>query len=109
MAIDLPKAIADYFEADRAKDAGGVSRCFTETAVVRDEGNIHRSRDEIGHWKAESSRKYKYAAEPFSLSKEGDRIVVACHLAGDFPGSPLDLRYFFMLEGGKIAELEIVP
>ena len=31
------------------------------------------------------------------------------HLEGDFPGSPLDLRYFFTLDGDKIAALEIIP
>lgn len=37
------------------------------------------------------------------------RIVVTAHLVGDFPGSPTDLRYFFVLEDDKIADLEITP
>jgi hypothetical protein len=32
---------------------------------------------------------------------------VTSHLVGDFPGSPVDLRYFFVLDGDKIASLEI--
>jgi len=35
--------------------------------------------------------------------------VVTSRLTGNFPGSPVDLRYFFRLEGDKIASLEIVP
>jgi hypothetical protein len=35
--------------------------------------------------------------------------IVACHLEGDFLGSPLDLRFIFRLSGENIAELEIVP
>jgi hypothetical protein len=35
-------------------------------------------------------------------------MVVTCHLAGNFPGSPIDLRYMFVLAGDKIASLDIV-
>ena len=34
-------------------------------------------------------------------------MVVTSHLVGNFPGSPVDLRFFFKLEGDKIASLEI--
>jgi len=30
-------------------------------------------------------------------------------VTGNFPGSPVDLRYSFALEQGKIASLEITP
>jgi len=30
-------------------------------------------------------------------------------VTGDFPGSPVDLRYRFTVEGDKIARLEIAP
>jgi hypothetical protein len=33
--------------------------------------------------------------------------VVTAHVAGDFPGSPIDLRYAFVLAGDRIARLEI--
>jgi hypothetical protein len=39
--------------------------------------------------------------------QERGRTVVTSHVAGDFPGSPVDLRYFFRLENDKIVELEI--
>ncbi|MED5547511.1 MAG: hypothetical protein VYD90_19950 [Pseudomonadota bacterium] len=41
MAIDLPRAIARYFAADETKDAERVAQCFTQTALVRDEGENH--------------------------------------------------------------------
>jgi len=34
--------------------------------------------------------------------KDG-KTVVTSHLVGNFPGSPVDLRFFFTLEGGKIS------
>lgn len=109
MAIDLPKAIAGYFAADSTKDAERAAHCFTETAVVTDEGETHSGRDAIQAWKASSSMKYSYTVEPFLIAADGRRTVVTSHLEGNFPGSPVDLRYFFVLKGEKIAELEIVP
>lgn len=109
MAIDLPKAIAGYFAADDTKDAERVAHCFTKTAVVMDEGKTYSGRDAIQAWKASSSTKYSYTVEPFLLATDGRRTVVTSHLEGDFPGSPVDLRYLFVLKGEKIAELEIVP
>ena len=44
-----------------------------------------------------------------TIATAGERTVVTAHVRGDFPGSPLDLRYFFVLEGDRIAELEIEP
>jgi hypothetical protein len=35
--------------------------------------------------------------------------VVTSRLIGNFPGSPVDLRFFFELEGDKIASLEVIP
>lgn len=109
MAIDLPKAIADYFAAGATKDAERVMLCFTETAVVTDEGEAHSGREAIQAWKASSSTKYSYTVEPISIAADGNRIAVIGHLEGDFPGSPVDLRYVFSLEGDKIAALEIAP
>ena len=43
-----------------------------------------------------------------SEAKDG-KIVVICRLKGDFPGSPVDLRYVFELAGDKISSLEIKP
>ncbi|WP_231472035.1 nuclear transport factor 2 family protein [Novosphingobium sp. CECT 9465] len=108
MAINLPEAIVGYFAADETKNPQSVAQCFTETAVVTDEGQTHSGRDAIAAWKASSSVKYSYSVEPISIAPDGDRLIVTSHLEGDFPGSPIDLRYIFALDGEKIAALEIV-
>lgn len=107
MTVKLPHIIAEYFDADRKRSAQAVADCFIDDAVVKDEGHIYTGRDAIRQWKADSSAKYTYSVEPFSISTEGDRMTVVSHLAGDFPGSPVDLRYLFVLDGQKIAGLEI--
>ena len=109
MAIELPKPIRDYFSADKKANAKEVSECFTQDAVVVDEGNTYTGRNSIRQWMANASTQYTYTVEPFNISEEGGRTIVTSHLAGNFPGSPVDLRYFFVLQGDRIANLEIVP
>ena len=107
-SLDLPKPIAAYFTADKG---GGeaVSQCFTENAVVKDEGHTHKGRAAIKEWKTDASAKYEYTCEPIACEAKEGKTVVTSHLVGNFPGSPVDLRFFFKLEGDKIASLEIIP
>jgi len=104
----LPKPIAAYFAADRG-DGEAVSQCFTDDAVVKDEGHTHKGRPAIREWKADASAKYEYTCEPIACEEKEGKTVVTSHLVGNFPGSPVDLRFFFILEGDKIASLEIIP
>ncbi len=106
--LRLPDPIAAYFEADE-HDAEAIARCFTEQAVVKDEGRTHSGVAAIRAWKIESSAKYTYTSEPVGLEERGGDHVVTSRVTGNFPGSPVDLRFAFRLEGGKIAFLEIAP
>lgn len=109
MAIELPPAIAAYFTADRKGDAQALAQCFAPDATVIDEGNTYEGREAIRDWIAHASTEYSYTVEPFALTEEVGRIVVTSHLVGNFPGSPVDLRYRFIIDGHEIAQLEIVP
>jgi hypothetical protein len=108
MTLNLPKPIVAYFAADKA-DGEAISRCFTEDVVVKDEGHTHQGRAAIKRWKTEASAKYQYTCEPLACETKGGKFVVTSHLIGNFPGSPVDLRFFFELEGDQIASLEIMP
>jgi uncharacterized protein (TIGR02246 family) len=107
--IDLPDVIARYFAADKHGNAETISGCFAQDAVVIDEGNTYTGRDAIRQWMTNASTQYTYTVEPFSLAEEDGRTVVTSHLVGNFPGSPVDLRYLFVIDGDSIAELEIIP
>jgi hypothetical protein len=108
MSIDLPRPIASSFAADR-RDGHAVAQCFIENAVVKDEGHTYNGRLAIQRWKTDASAKYSYQSEPISIEEKDGKTVLTSHLVGDFPGSPVDLRYFFILEGDKIASLTIIP
>jgi len=108
MTLDLPRPIAAYCTGDKS-DEEGVSQCCAENAVVKDEGHTYSSRLAIKKWKTDSSAKYQYTSEPFAYEEKDGKVVVTSRLTGNFPGSPVNLRFFFGLEGDKIASLEIIP
>jgi hypothetical protein len=107
MTLNLPKSVAAYFNADKL-DGETVSRCFTDDAVVKDEGHTYNGRAAIETWKEEASAKYEYTSEPLACEQKDGKFVVTCRLTGNFPGSPVNLRFFFCIDGDKIASLEIV-
>lgn len=108
MSLDLPEPIAAYFNADQ-RDGDSVARCFTKQAVIEDEGRTHCGLDAIRSWKKAASAKYAYTSVPLAVEFKDGRHIVTSRLTGNFPGSPIDLRYLFRLERGKIAHLEITP
>ena len=106
-SFNLPNPIAAYFAADKG-DSETLSRCFTENAVVKDEGHTYKGRAAINKWKTDASTKYEYTSEPFAFEQKDGKTIVTSRLTGNFPGSPVNLRYFFEMEGDKIASLEII-
>ena len=109
MTLELPNPIAAYFAADQAGDPQAVSRCFAADAIVRDEGAAHVGRDAIRDWKARASARFSYRVTPLAMGRDAGRIVVSGQVEGDFPGSPVVLRYGFDLADGEIARLDITP
>ena len=107
MSINLAKPIDAYFAADRG-DGEAVAQCFTENAVVKDEGHTYNGLAAITQWKTDSSTKYTYTSVPFACEDKDGKTIVTSRVSGNFPGSPVDLRYIFGLEGDKIAALEIL-
>ena len=108
--LNLPEPIAAYFDADKRGDADAVASCFTKEAVVKDEG--HKARRSGGDPEVEDRGVGKVLVRqpaPRRASRRTGRYVVTSRLTGNFPGSPIDLRYAFRLERGQIVSLEITP
>jgi hypothetical protein len=104
--LDLPEPIAAYFAAAKT-NTGAFAHCFTAQAVVKDEGHTYTGVDAIKAWQDAASAQYSATTTPFALEREEGFQVVRAHVAGNFPGSPIDLSYRFRLERGLIASLEI--
>ena len=68
-----------------------------------------RSRQAIRRWKESATTRYTYTSKPIASEEANGKTVVTSRLTGDFPGSPVDLRYVFELDGDRIASLKIMP
>ncbi|MFG0317682.1 MAG: nuclear transport factor 2 family protein [Planctomycetota bacterium JB042] len=109
MNIDVPRPVAAYLEAEKAKDARALARCFDAGAVVRDEGREHRGVAAIEAWHREANATAPYVVEPLEAFVSGEAVVVRARVSGEFPGSPTELRHHFVLEGDRISSLEVTP
>ena len=107
MSINLPKPIAAYFAAEKAGDAGALAGCFANNGVVHDEGGSFTGRAAIERWNATARAKYHHTVVPLSATDGDGAVVVLCRVAGEFPGSPVELQHVFRLDDETIASLEI--
>ena len=107
MTAKLLQPLATYFTATNAHDIAAMSAAFSEDATVHDESRVHSGLTEIRTWMEETIEKYDYAVAPLESSRTGTKTIVIVSLCGTFPGSPITLRYQFILKGQKIAQLEI--
>lgn len=107
MTLSIPEPIALYFAVSNGGDDAGLARCFAVDAVVNDESHTHRGREAILAWLRDARKKYDYTVEPQEFSQDGERVTVGARVAGNFPGSPVQLNHVFRLKDDKIQSLEI--
>jgi hypothetical protein len=107
LSFDLPEPIAAYLAAESGHDMKALAQCFADDAVVRDEGRTFQGLPAITAWKPETKKKYQHTVEPLACVQQDGKTVVTVRVAGNFPGSPIDLQFVFSLEAGKIGRLEI--
>jgi hypothetical protein len=108
MPIKLPMPIDAYFKADR-NNSDAVGECFTKNAIVKDENQTYSGLAAIKQWNKDATNKYTFSIEPFAVEEDKGKTIVTSQVTGNFPGSPVDLRYYFNIDKNKIAFLEIVP
>lgn len=103
---NLPKVIEDLVKAQDNFDSNAYANCFTETAVVFDEGKTHNGRKEIEKWIDKANTAYQATMKPINYS-ETEQILEA-EISGNFPGSPIVLSYQFEIINQQIQSLKIV-
>lgn len=104
--MNLPKVVAALVKAQNEFDSLAYANCFTETAVVFDEGRTHKGRKEIANWIAKANKEYQATMDPLEYS-EAEHTLKA-RISGTFPGSPVILTYHYEFEDGSIRSLKIV-
>ena len=107
MAIKLPHIIKEYVDSSNRHDVQSILSCFSDDAVVRDEGEMLHGKKGIEEWITKTIEKYKFHFNPLSIKHDAAEIVVAVEVSGTFSGSPVTLDYHFVVAGGKILSLGI--
>ncbi len=105
--MNLPEVVADLVEAQANFDSVAYANCFSETAVVFDEGKTYKGRTEIQQWIANANKKFKTVMKPIEFTQTDTSCVLLAEISGSFEGSPLVLNYTFVLRDGLIQSLRI--
>ncbi|RYF20995.1 MAG: nuclear transport factor 2 family protein [Flavobacteriales bacterium] len=104
--MNLPKVITDLVKAQDNFDSIAYADCFTENAIVFDEGKTHKGKKEIKDWIEKANNEYQATMKPLEYS-ETEQTLKA-EVSGTFPGSPLVLTYRYEFKDEFIQTLEIV-
>jgi hypothetical protein len=100
--LELPAAIACYFDAQNAHDPDAVAACFEDDGTVHDESRTHVGREAIRAWQAGPVAAYEVTVEPLEVSQEDGATIVKARVSGKFPGSPIVLSHRFELAGADL-------
>jgi hypothetical protein len=105
--MNLPKVVTDLIKAQNEFDAMTYANLFSETAVVFDEGKTHKGRLEIERWIDHSNKNYQSVMQPLEYTENGTTSILTAECSGNFPGSPITLKFHFDIVDGQIQHLEV--
>ena len=103
----LPATVREFFAAHVVRDADTAS-FLAEDAVVVDQGETFRGREEAHAFLRDAGAEFDYTTEQIGAHRVDDtHWVVTVRLEGTFPGGVAELDYRFALRDDLIAELVI--
>lgn len=105
--MNLPKIITDLVNAQNNFDSIAYANCFSNTAVVYDEGKTHNGKKEIEHWIADANERYKAMMKPVSFEENEMESILKTEVSGNFDGSPIILSYHLEIADEQIQSLKI--
>jgi len=104
----LPATVREFFAAHVVHDADTASSFLTEDAVVVDQDETFRGREEIHAFLRGAGAEFEYTTEQIGARRVDDaHWVVTVRLEGTFPGGIAELDYRFALRDDLVAELVI--
>ncbi len=104
--MNLPAVVTELIKAQNNFDSTAYANCFTETAVVFDEGKNHNGRTAIKSWIDKANKAYQAVMKPLEYS--ATQKTLKTEVSGTFPGSPIIMTYHYEFENGLIQSLKIV-
>lgn len=105
--MNLPNVIARLIATQNSFDSVAYAQCFSETAVVVDEGKTHQGRPAIEEWIADSNERYRATMKPVDFEEKESESVLKAEVSGNFPGSPLVLSYHLVIADELIQSLKV--
>jgi uncharacterized protein (TIGR02246 family) len=105
----VPAVVETYLLAAADGDLDALVGCFTEDAVVTDDGKTFRGRAEIRQWREDVAAAFEYTTTVVDSTADAGGHLVVTEVAGNFPGSPVQLKFRFELAGDLISRLVIAP
>ena len=105
--MNLPKVVADLVATQNSFDSVAYANCFSETAVVFDEGKTHNGKKEIEHWIADANERYEATMKPVSFEEKETESLLMAKTSGNFEGSPILLNYHLRIADGLIQSLKV--
>jgi ketosteroid isomerase-like protein len=105
--MNLQPVLLSLVEAQNNHDSQAYAACFTDTAVVHDEGKTYAGKAEIKQWIEKSNKEYNTVMKPLEFSESNIENLLTAEASGDFPGSPAILKYHLGIENSLIKSLKI--
>jgi ketosteroid isomerase-like protein len=107
----MPQVIKDFITATNKPDADAYLDCFSEDAIVLDEGQKRYGKNAIKKWSNENQFAVNVKLEPKRAKHASNEIIITCKIDGDFDknglSDPILLDFHFCIRDDKIVELSI--
>ncbi len=103
--MNLPNIITTLVNAQNQYNSNSYAECFTDNAVVFDEGKTYNGKTEIENWISKANNEYKTIMKPLNYDEKEN--ILSAEISGTFPGSPAILKYHFEFNNGLIQSLKI--
>ncbi|MFD7393294.1 nuclear transport factor 2 family protein [Streptomyces sp. NPDC059852] len=104
----LPTTVQEFLAAHVVRDADTASSFLAEDAVIVDQDETFRGRQETYAFLRDAGSEFAYTTERIGAHRVDDaHWVVTVRLEGTFPGGVAELDYRFTLRDDRIAELVI--
>jgi len=107
MDVQLPSIISELIIAQNNQNSTAYTNCFTETAIVKDEGNTYRGKTEIWNWIEAANNTVQPMMKALTYKGSDKECVLSAEVSGNFPGSPVVLEYYHTIENDLINTLRI--
>ena len=109
----IPRPVAEYVSATNSGDAKSLVGLFTQDALVNDQLVEHWGHNEILVWAEREVVGVQLRMDVHCAIEHHGTAIVTAALDGAFDRrglpDPLIFRFYFALDGGRIAQLFILP